>query len=164
MADFKLDAEDIDFLSSYDMVVSGLWGMIENDLPVLKEKGAIVAFDFATRPDDPVSVKAIPYVDYGFFADDDKDEEELKKMLIDLHAKGPKVMVVTRGEKGSMAYDGEKFYYGGIVPCEVVDTMGAGDSFIAGFLYAICAGKGIQEAMADGAANSSVTIAYSGAW
>ena len=92
------------------------------------------------------------------------DEEELKKMLIDLHAKGPKVMVVTRGEKGSMAYDGEKFYYGGIVPCEVVDTMGAGDSFIAGFLYAICAGKGIQEAMADGAANSSVTIAYSGAW
>ena len=164
MADFKLDAEDIDFLSSYDMVVSGLWGMIENDLPVLKEKGATVAFDFATRPDDPVSVKAIPYVDYGFFADDDKDEEELKKMLIDLHAKGPKVMVVTRGEKGSMAYDGEKFYYGGIVPCEVVDTMGAGDSFIAGFLYAICEGKGIQEAMADGAANSSVTIAYSGAW
>ena len=164
MADFKLDAEDIDFLSSYDMVVSGLWGMIENDLPVLKEKGAIVAFDFATRPDDPASVKAIPYVDYGFFADDDKDEEELKKMLIDLHAKGPKVMVVTRGEKGSMAYDGEKFYYGGIVPCEVVDTMGAGDSFIAGFLYAICEGKGIQEAMADGAANSSVTIAYSGAW
>lgn len=50
-------------------------------------------------------------------------------------------MVVTRGEKGSMAYDGEKFYYGGIVPCEVVDTMGAGDSFIAGFLYAICEGK-----------------------
>ena len=45
MADFKLDAEDIDFLSSYDMVVSGLWGMIENDLPVLKEKGATVAFD-----------------------------------------------------------------------------------------------------------------------
>lgn len=31
---------------------------------------------------------------------------------------------------------------------EVVDTMGAGDSFIAGFLYAICEGKGIQEAMA----------------
>ena len=111
------------------MVVSGLWGMIENDLPVLKEKGATVAFDFATRPDDPVSVKAIPYVDYGFFADDDKDEEELKKMLIDLHAKGPKVMVVTRGEKGSMAYDGEKFYYGGIVPCEVVDTIGGRRQF-----------------------------------
>lgn len=94
MADFKLDEEDIDFLSSYDMVVSGLWGMIENDLPVLKEKGATVAFDFATRPDDPVSIKAIPYVDYGFFADDDKDEEELKKMLIGLHAKGPKVWLL----------------------------------------------------------------------
>ena len=32
-----------------------------------------------------------------------------------------------------MAYDGQQFYRQGIVPCQVVDTMGAGDSFIAGF-------------------------------
>lgn len=164
MADFCLNDKDIEFLSGYDMVVSGLWGMIEDDLPRLQEKGAEVAFDFATRPDDPVSVKAIGHVDYAFFADDDKDEAELKTMLKDLKAKGPKVVVVTRGEKGSMAYDGSQFYYGGIVPCEVVDTMGAGDSFIAGFLYAVCEGRDIPEAMAAGAANSSVTIGYAGAW
>ena len=38
------------------------------------------------------------------------------------------------------------------------------DSFIAGFLYAICEGKSVPEAMADGAKNSSVTLAYAGAW
>ena len=42
--------------------------------------------------------------------------------------------------------------------------MGAGDSYIVGFLYAVCQGKSIPEAMADGAKNSSVTIAYYGAW
>lgn len=164
MADFHLDEEDIEFLAGYDMVVSGLWGMIEDDLPALKAKDAVIAFDFATRPNDPVAEKAISYVDYVFFADDEKNERELQEMLKAMQARGPKVVVVTRGVKGSLAYDGEQFYPGGIVPCEVVDTMGAGDSFIAGFLYAICEGKGIPEAMAEGAANSSITIGYSGAW
>lgn len=164
MADFKLNEEDIEFLCSYDMVVSGLWGMCENELPLLKEKGATIAFDFATKPEDPVLEIAIPYVDYAFFAIDDQSKEEIQVFLQEMYKKGPKVVVVTRGEEGSLAFDGQNFYEYGIVPCEVADTMGAGDSFIAGFLYAICQGKGIQEAMADGAANSSITISYSGAW
>ncbi len=164
MADFKLNAEDIEFLAGYDMVVSGLWGMCEKELPLLKKKGATIAFDFATKLDDPVVPIAIPYVDYAFFSIDDQSEEEIRKIMLEMYAKGPKVVVVTRGEAGSIAYDGKDFYPYGIVPVEVVDTMGAGDSFIAGFLYAICQGKSIPEAMADGAANSSVTLSYAGAW
>lgn len=164
MAEFKLNEEDIEFLSGYDMVVSGLWGMIEHELPKLKEKGAAVAFDFATKLEDPVVAVAIPYVDYAFFSIDDKEEEWIKGFMVEMQKKGPKVVVVTRGELGSLAYDGINFFKYGIVPCEVVDTMGAGDSYIAGFLYSICQGNEIPEAMADGAANSSVTLAYSGAW
>lgn len=164
MADFKIDADDVEFLCGYDLVVSGIWGMVEKELPLIKEKGVPVAFDFATEKDHPVIDTAIPYVDYAFFADDATSEEEIKEFMKTIHARGPKVVTVTRGGEGSISYDGENFYKFGIVPCEVVDTMGAGDSFIAGFLYSICAGKTIPEAMADGAANSSVTIAYSGAW
>ena len=164
LADFRLEEEDLDFLSGYDMVVSGLWGMCERQLPALKERGAVIAFDFASKPEDPVVDIAIGSVDYAFFADDEKDEAELRAFMKEMHARGPKLVVVTRGEKGSMAYDGERFYTHGIVPCQVVDTMGAGDSFIAGFLYAICQGKSVPEAMAEGAANSSVTIGYAGAW
>ncbi len=164
MAAFQLDGEDIDFLAGYDMVVSGLWGMCEKELPLLQEKGATIAFDFATKPEDPVVPIAIPYVDYAFFSMDDQEEAEIKNFMLEMHQKGPKVVVVTRGKKGSIAYDGKEFYTYGIVPAEVVDTMGAGDSFIAGFLYAICGGKTIPEAMAAGAANSSVTLSYAGAW
>lgn len=164
MAEFQLNGEDIAFLAGYDMVVSGLWGMCEKELPLLKEKGATIAFDFATKPEDPVVPIAIPYVDYAFFSMDDQEEAEIKSFMVEMHQKGPKVVVVTRGEKGSIAYDGKEFYTYGIVPVEVVDTMGAGDSFIAGFLYAICDGKTIPEAMAAGAANSSVTLSYAGAW
>lgn len=164
MAGFRLTDADLSFISGYDMLVTGLWGMIENDLPEIQKRGVPVAFDFADRPDSPIVEKTIGYVDYAFVSMGDADDETVRQLMRRMKARGPRVVVVTRGSKGSVAYDGQKFYTYGIVPCEVVDTMGAGDSFIAGFLYAICEGKNIQEAMAAGAVNSSITIGYEGAW
>lgn len=164
MADFRLDDEDIQFLGSHDMVVSGIWGMVENDLEKIKACGTQIAFDFATKYDSPVIDTAIPFVDYAFFAYDGEDEQAMRVYMEKMQKKGPKAVIVTRGEKGSIAYDGEKYTEFGIVPCEVVDTMGAGDSFIAGFLYGILQGREMLECMKMGARNSSVTLGYSGAW
>ena len=61
------------------------------------------------------------------------------------------IAVVTFGEDGSLAWDGERFYVGGIEKAEVVNTVGAGDSFIAGFLYGILNGKSIDECLKKGA-------------
>ena len=82
----------------------------------------------------------------------------------ELYAQGPELVVATLGEEGSIAYDGTRFYTCGIVPCEVIDTLGAGDSFIAGFLKGMSDGKSIVECMQEGAACSSVTLGYFGAW
>ncbi|MCY1712883.1 fructoselysine 6-kinase [Caproiciproducens galactitolivorans] len=164
LARFKLSDEDIDFLCSQDLVVTGLWGNIENDLYKIKAKGTPVAFDFANKLEDPVIEKAIYHVDYAFFASDDGDTECIRDYMKKMHAKGPKIVTVTLGDKGSIAYDGEKFTTFGIVPCDVKDTMGAGDSYIAGFLRGILQGKELKECMHMGAANSSVTLQYNGAW
>jgi vancomycin permeability regulator SanA len=75
-----------------------------------------------------------------------------------------RIVVATRGSRGSMAYDGQRFYGQGIVPCRVVDTMGAGDSFIAGFLHSWLEGLDIPGCMAAGAQCSAVTLGYEGAW
>ena len=164
MAGFRLTPEDIDFLCSHDLVVTGLWGMIAGDLPALRARGVPVAFDFADKRTDPTLDLAIPYVDYAFFSYDGADGETLRTFLRSMQARGPKVAVATRGEAGSMAYDGSQFYEYGIVPCRVVDTMGAGDSYIAGFLFGLLRGKSIPDCMALGAQSSSVTLQYSGAW
>lgn len=164
LADFKLTEEEIDFLCSHDMVVTGLWGNVHDDLAKIKARGVKVAFDAATRPDDPAAVTAIPSVDYLFFATDDGDTPELRETMKQIKARGPKLVITTLGDKGSIAYNSETYTTFGIIPCNVVDTMGAGDSFIAGFLKGILEEKPVEECMKMGATNSSVTLEYNGAW
>lgn len=164
MKEFKLTDEDIDFLCSYDLVVTGIWGMVESELHKIKERDVPVAFDFADNPDEGILNKALPYVDYAFFSNDESDDEELYQFMKDIKSKGPSIVVVTRGDKGSLAYDGKEFTSHGISDCEVVDSMGAGDSYIAGFLMGILEGKSIKESMEKGAESSSITLGYYGAW
>lgn len=161
---FMLTDDDKQFAGSHDLIISGIWGKIEHEIESLREFGKPIAFDFADKFDHPIVSIALPFVDYAFFANDHLDTNDVKAMMKMLHAKGPKVVVITRGEQGSLAYDGDRFYTYGIEPCEVVDTMGAGDSYIAGFLMAMLSGESIENCMASGARNSSITIAYFGAW
>lgn len=164
MANFKLTEEDINFLCNHDLVVTGIWGMIESELHHIKERGVPVAFDFADKLDHEITHKALPWVDYAFFSCDSKSDHELYEFMKAIKSKGPSVVVVTRGEKGSITYDGNEFNSFGIIECEVVDSMGAGDSYIAGFLLGILEGKSITECMRKGALSSSETIGYFGAW
>lgn len=164
LKNFKLTDEELDFLCSHDLVVTGLWGNVHNDLGQIKARGVPVAFDAATRPEDPAAAAAIPATDYLFFASDDGDTPKLREQMKELWDRGPKLVVATLGERGSIAYDGNEFIVFGIVPCQVVDTMGAGDSYIAGFLKGILEQKPIQECMRMGASNSSITLEYDGAW
>lgn len=164
LQDFKLSDEDIDFICSHDIIISGIWGMIEDDLPKLKERSVPIAFDFSDQQGHPIVDKAIGYVTYAFFSADEEDNPALRDYMKKMHERGPKAVIVTLGEHGSICYDGEEYYKFGIIPCTVVDTMGAGDSYIAGFLRAVMSGEDIPSSMKSGAENSRVTIGYQGAW
>lgn len=163
LADYRLTAEDIDFLWEHDIVVTSVNGNVEAYLPTIKERNVPIAYDCSTHYEDEASQKAIPYVDY-LFGSADADTPELRQLMKQIKSKGPKIVIYTLGDKGSLAYDGNDFTIGGIIPCEVVDTIGAGDSYIAGFLQGILKKHTIAECMAIGARNSSITLSYFGAW
>ena len=163
LADFRLSDGDLDFLCGHDLVATGLWGRIEGELPRIKARGVPVAFDFADREQGPVLDAAAPYVDYAFFSRRE-DSGELRDFLRAFRQRGPKVVVATLGEHGSLAWNGEAFIPCGAVRCPVVDTMGAGDSFIAGFLAGVLQKKPLAACMEQGARSSSVTLQDRGAW
>lgn len=163
LADYHLTPKDIDFLCTHDMVVTSVNGNVEAYLPQIKAKKVPIAYDCSTHYEDEASRKAIPYVDY-LFGSADADTPELRQLMKKMKSKGPKIVIYILGDKGSLAYDGNTFTVGRIVPCEVVDTIGAGDSYIAGFLLGILQKKTIAECMSIGAKNSSITLGYFGAW
>jgi fructoselysine 6-kinase len=51
---------------------------------------------------------------------------------------GAQQVMLTCGARGAFFHDGRRLIFGPAVPVEVVDTCGAGDSFIATFLAAYC--------------------------
>ena len=79
-----------------------------------------------------------------------------------VHELGTKIVGVTRGHKGAVFYDGERVWRQGIKKVDAIDTMGAGDSFIAGFLTAYGDGKGMEEALDYAADRSAATCMIRG--
>lgn len=165
MVNNRLSSEDLDFIQRHDVVVCDLWGRLETSLQAIKSRGVRVAFDCADQPDDKVSQTAIENSDYIFFSSDKCDTENLHRKMKQIQSHGPKLVVAMLGVDGSLCFDGSTFYkYGIVAPKEVIDTMGAGDSYIAGFLLALVDQKKIQECMALGAQTAAETISYFGAW
>ena len=164
MADFSLRQEDLTYLSEFDLVVTGLWGHAENSLAAIRAMGIPIAFDGAERPFDPAGLIALPQTDIAFFSNDLLPADELKERILSIASLGPKLVVATRGGQGSLAYDGNRFVACPPAPCELIDTMGAGDSYIAGFLLAWLRDSSLIACMQAGAQNAAVTIGYAGAW
>jgi sugar/nucleoside kinase (ribokinase family) len=71
---------------------------------------------------------------------------------------GPKLVIVTLAELGSVIYDGDRFIEIPPYPVDLVDATGAGDTYMAGFTFARLAGQSLRESGAFASCVSSVMI------
>ena len=165
LADYTLSKDDLDFICTHDAVVCDLWGKVGGQFRELKTRGILTAFDCATRPEDEAAQTAMPSTDVLFFSSDEGDSEALRAQMQGYAARGPRLVVAMLGKTGSLCFEGKHFHRFGIVPCDdLVDTMGAGDSYIAGFLFGLIEGLSIEDCMKKGAANAAETLGYWGSW
>ena len=75
-----------------------------------------------------------------------------------------KLMIITRGEKGAVAIQGEAVVECGIQKnLKIVDLTGAGDLFAAGFLHGYINNFSIKESLINGTEMSSKVIQQIGA-
>ena len=78
--------------------------------------------------------------------------------------KHKKLIVVTRGEKGAIAIQGDNVAeIGAKKDLKIVDLTGAGDLFAGGFLHGYINGKPIEESLEAGREMSSKIIQVIGA-
>ena len=111
----------------------------------------------------PLWQTLVPHLDFAF-ASAPQEDETLRLKMKAIVARGAGTVIVTLGENGSIAWDGAQFWRQAPEPVTVIDTMGAGDSFIAGFLCGWSAGMTLPQAIAQGTACAAKTIQYHGAW
>jgi fructoselysine 6-kinase len=89
-----------------------------------------------------------------------EDREAATATAIAAVGAGAGLAVVTRGADGAIAHDGDRWWEQDALPIDVVDTTGAGDSFIAGFLSARLTGRDVRQAMEQGARWAAATCQH----
>lgn len=95
----------------------------------------------------------------------DTKETDIKKLLENIRALGPKIAVITDGPKGAYAYDGKDTWQMPMYPdpAPPVDRTGAGDSFSSTVTSALALGKTLPEALTMGPVNSMSVVQKIGA-
>jgi ribokinase len=76
---------------------------------------------------------------------------------------GPKVVVVTDGSRGVYVCDGQKILFHPSLKANVVDTLGAGDSFGSCFVGSFLLSSSVEDSLRRGLVNSSSVIEQFGA-
>lgn len=82
----------------------------------------------------------------------------VKKLLKNICDLGPKMAVITDGDKGSYGFDGEEYFHLEVFPAKLLEMTGAGDGYATGLLAGLFYGKDLSEAMRWGAANGASVV------
>ncbi|MFA6503184.1 MAG: carbohydrate kinase family protein [Candidatus Paceibacterota bacterium] len=90
---------------------------------------------------------------------------DIKDLLQNMRALGPKIVLITDGPSGAYAYDGEQMLKVPAYPDQkpAVNRTGAGDAMTSTFAVALALGKTLSEALLWGPLNSMSVIQHVGA-
>lgn len=161
----NLDDEDIAYIKTFRLVHTSNNGHFDSQLSKVKEAGIPLSYDFSGRWKESYYMEEVaPFVDYAFASCGNAPEEEITELCRTLVSKGCRLVVATRGSRGSLIYDGKKFYTQVPKLVDAIDTLGAGDSFATAFLLSLIEGESIEQAMEAGAAFAAKTCMVNGAF
>lgn len=111
--------------------------------------------------------KLLPDVDILLVGDEEIEillgETTIEDAIKTFHGYGIDKVIVKKGAKGALGSDGKDVYeVEAIKPKALVDTVGAGDGFAAGFLTAFCEGKTLEECVKFANAVGSLVVGVEG--
>jgi len=151
--DYLADARHFHFCSYY--LQRGLRGKVADLFCELKRAGLTISLDTNDDPDDSWDglSEVLPYVDV--FMPNAREarkiakSDDLEEAVTRLSAMVP-LLVVKLGAKGALAQRGRERFTSPAVEVQMVDPVGAGDSFNAGFLAQYLHGADLPACLAFG--------------
>ncbi len=149
---------------------------IRGAIEIARSGGVTISFDLNYRANLWTTIDAersyqelIPLTDIVFAGDEEAalavgpadDPAELAQRLAEL---GPSQAIIKLGSKGAVASINSKLHHQPAVPIEPIDTVGAGDAFVAGYLTELMAGATPSERLQVAAKTGAFACLAFGDW
>lgn len=160
----RLTDEDLAYIRTFDLVHTSVYSFLEGQIAELKSVSRLLSFDLSQRCDPEYLQTVLPHCDIAFLSLSSIDNEERDRLMREMIARGPRLVVMTRGKQGSWVYDGSTLFHQDILPVETVDSLGAGDAFAARFLVETARGVSIPDAMRLAAQSAAENCTHYGAY
>jgi fructoselysine 6-kinase len=154
---------DLDYLAGFGVVHTSAYSSLTTDLAAIAENSE-VSFDFSTVRDAASIEQVAAHVSVGFLSGEglsDADVDALGRFAVDA---GMDRVVLTQGSRGAKAFDRSGVTTIGIQQTHVVDTLGAGDGFITGFIAARSSGAELDECLHVAATSGALACTRRGAF
>jgi fructoselysine 6-kinase len=163
-ARYGLCGEDYTYIGQHHLAHTSIYSDLEDELPRIRAVAPTLSFDYSEEWQRPRTKETLKHVDLAFLSHPRGSVAECRDLMAWCAGRGPSTVVVTRGLKGSLAYVGGRHLTQRAVEAEVVDTLGAGDAFIAAFLMAYLEHQDPAAALQAGAEYAAAACSYKGAF
>jgi fructoselysine 6-kinase len=160
---FRPTEQDLAFAATASLIHSTFRGGLEDALPELARRGR-VSFDFSDHLDDGYADDLLPFVHVAEFSAAALDDRDCAELVRWAASRGPAFVLVTRGSSGATLFDGAASVSVSAAPSEVIDSLGAGDSFIGRALHGLIRGEPAQALLEESARAAARTCSIWGAF
>lgn len=157
----KLAPTDFDYIKAFDVLHTSIYSSLDDQLPLIKQLLPI-SYDFSNHFTDELIKTVCPHITFAFISGSDFGDKQIEELINKIHGFGTHYVIVTRGAKGVIMSDRTQSYIQGIEEAEVIDTLGAGDSFIAGFLTSYLNHHSIKQSLQLAALRAARTCEVNG--
>ncbi|MBM3630309.1 MAG: fructoselysine kinase [Alphaproteobacteria bacterium] len=169
---YALDDASLAFATAHDLVHTSCNADLDGAIARVAGAARLLSYDYSEKWTDARLAATLGHVDIAFLSAPGRDDADCAALLARIAAAPraagrpgpPRIAIATRGAAGAMARMGDEMRAVAAAPARVVDTLGAGDGFIAGFLVAHLGGAALDAALAAGAQAAAEVCGWRGAF
>jgi fructoselysine 6-kinase len=159
---FTPSADDLAFLRQFDAAHIGQSSGLDDFIPEIADATRL-SYDFSTRRDDGHWRIIGTFCFLASLSGSDLRDGEIEEIAAELRRAGAEWILVTRGRKGAVLFGRSGQFAVAAAPVDPIDTLGAGDAFIARTLVGLLNGEAHERVLAAAADAAAETCRYFGA-
>jgi fructoselysine 6-kinase len=159
---FEPSQEDFDFIAGYDAVQIGQSSGLDMHLSRIANLLPL-SYDFSNKYDNSKIERIAPLCYLASMSAGHTSMNHALELMRAVLARGSKWCLVTRGSQGALLGGGDDIFEVPAAQAVLVDTLGAGDTFIARTLLGLVKGELPAALLSAAALEAAATCSYYGA-